>query len=187
MNIKYIGCKFEGCDKPHRRNGYCANHSQKFKRGTLYLEKTQRLCVENNCKRKHYAKGLCLRHYNKLRIRRISDINSNFRSEFEIGNLNFSYKECTSWARAVKRVFGNKCMECGWNEDTCDVHHIIPKSQDGLNTLSNAIILCPNHHKLADIGKLSKEYLQTITNNKINSLSVELEGNKNECLDNEVA
>lgn len=29
------GCKVEGCDKPHSSHGYCKNHCEKWKRGTL--------------------------------------------------------------------------------------------------------------------------------------------------------
>ena len=40
------------------------------------------------------------------------------------------------------------CSICGWNESTCDIHHIIPKSQDGSNEHNNLIIVCPNCHRI---------------------------------------
>jgi HNH endonuclease len=165
--VKYIGCKFESCDKPHRRNGYCANHSQKFKRGTLGLIKTVRLCSIENCGRKHYCKGFCLRHFRRDERRRIATRATNFRSNYEIGDLAFTYKEHSSWSKAVKRYLGDYCMICGWNEAPCDTHHIIAKSKSGLNTLKNAIVLCPNHHKLADIGILTVVELQVINSKAV--------------------
>lgn len=51
------------------------------------------------------------------------------------------------------------CSNCGWNEATCDVHHIIPRKNGGLDTNDNLCILCPNchrkvHNKVLDTNKL---------------------------------
>jgi len=55
----------------------------------------------------------------------------------------------------VRRHFGDlPCFICGWSEATCDVHHIVPRRDGGSNDLDNLVILCPNHHRLADQGKL---------------------------------
>lgn len=174
---KHKKCSYEGCSLPHRRNGYCANHSQKFKRGTLYTEKITKLCSVDNCDKKHYCKNLCNAHYRKEKRKKISTFVENTRTNYEKGDINFTYKHHENWARALKKCFGNKCMLCGWKEDSCDAHHIVPKREGGLNNLKNGIVLCPNHHKLADIGKLKKEYLSEIINNKIQSLLEELKGN----------
>lgn len=130
-------------------------------------------CNHEGCKNKHHAKGFCNTHYTLYRkANKVYKQNNNFK----LGNFTFNYKDRTNWSLSVKKVFSDKCMLCGWNEASCDTHHIIPFSEEGKNTLQNAIVLCPNHHKLADIGKLTKEYLQSITNSKIQSILEELKG-----------
>ncbi len=54
-----------------------------------------------------------------------------------------------SWSKAILRAKGSACQECGWDKDRCDVHHIIPKSCGGENTINNGIVLCPNCHRIA--------------------------------------
>ncbi len=57
------------------------------------------------------------------------------------------YRHRHSWAKAVIRERGNRCERCGWNRARCDVHHRILRCRRGLNTISNAIVLCPNCHR----------------------------------------
>lgn len=33
-------------------------------------------------------------------------------------------------------------------EARCDVHHRVPKAHGGLHTLANAVVLCPNCHRI---------------------------------------
>lgn len=49
-----------------------------------------------------------------------------------------------------------KCSNCGWNEASCDIHHIVPQSKGGTNDHTNLTNLCPNCHRLAHSNKLSK-------------------------------
>lgn len=58
------------------------------------------------------------------------------------------YSTRHSWAKAAIRHYGNKCMRCGWAEARCDVHHKTPRSKGGLNTIANAIVICPNCHRV---------------------------------------
>ncbi len=58
------------------------------------------------------------------------------------------YKTRHAWAKAAIRTFGNKCQLCGWAAARCDVHHKTKKSEGGLHTLENAIVLCPNCHRV---------------------------------------
>lgn len=51
-----------------------------------------------------------------------------------------------------KEIF-NVCERCGWNESTCDIHHIIPLSTLGGNNKNNFICLCPNCHRLVHTFK----------------------------------
>lgn len=52
--------------------------------------------------------------------------------------------------RTVSKIIarsGQGCMLCGWNEASCDIHHIIEKSNNGSNLNSNLIVVCPNCHR----------------------------------------
>lgn len=64
-----------------------------------------------------------------------------------------SNKRPSSWkklALLIKEERGNKCEKCGWAEANCDVAHIIPRSKGGKDTRENALVLCPNHHRILD-------------------------------------
>lgn len=147
------------------------------------MRKLQDNCNIDGCKNKHHAKGYCNTHYTSYRKSKGLYKQKN---NLKTGNIDFIYKDRTNWSLSVKNIFKNECMICKWNEASCDVHHILPFSQGGRNILRNAIVLCPNHHKLADVGKLTKEYLQNITNIKIKSILEELKGDKNVRMDDEI-
>lgn len=49
-----------------------------------------------------------------------------------------------------------RCVICGFDL-VVDVHHITPRTENGTNEFSNLITLCPNHHKLADLGFINVE------------------------------
>lgn len=56
------------------------------------------------------------------------------------------------------------CAICEWNESTCDIHHIIEKSNGGTDDISNLIIVCPNHHRMIHTNKCySIDYLQSLS------------------------
>lgn len=50
----------------------------------------------------------------------------------------------------MRRIYGDTCMICGWNYASCDTHHIFGQARGGSNELTNLIVLCPNHHRMAD-------------------------------------
>ena len=54
----------------------------------------------------------------------------------------------------ICRRMNMSCSRCGWNEEICDIHHIVPKRKGGSDDHSNLTYLCPNCHRLADRGKL---------------------------------
>lgn len=60
----------------------------------------------------------------------------------------FIFKTKGAWSRAAKRAYGAACQRCGWKEAFCDVHHKLPRAQGGKNTIANAIVLCPNCHRV---------------------------------------
>lgn len=57
------------------------------------------------------------------------------------------YRQSHAWGRALIRERGNRCELCGWDKARCDAHHRVPKYRGGQNTLSNGIVVCPNHHR----------------------------------------
>jgi hypothetical protein len=60
-------------------------------------------------------------------------------------------------------AYGHRCMIPG-----CDfthmvhVHHIVPRVEQGVDELENCILLCPNHHSMADAELFEREYLLSI-------------------------
>jgi hypothetical protein len=69
-----------------------------------------------------------------------------FPTKFEdlsIGQLAFVCKE-----------LGLPCATCGWNETTCDLHHILARKDGGTDVHSNLTHICPNCHRKAHEGKL---------------------------------
>jgi hypothetical protein len=64
----------------------------------------------------------------------------------------------SGWTR-VRRYFGNRCVICGWDEVNCDIAHIEPGKG---NLIENLILLCPNHHRMYDRGKITLKEMLTI-------------------------
>jgi 5-methylcytosine-specific restriction endonuclease McrA len=56
---------------------------------------------------------------------------------------------------------GTRCCypNCG-ETISLEVHHIIPRSEGGINKENNLIVLCNNHHHLADRGAIPRERLK---------------------------
>lgn len=58
------------------------------------------------------------------------------------------YKTRHAWAKAAVKHYGNRCEKCGWSAARCDVHHRHHKADGGLHTIENAVVLCPNCHRI---------------------------------------
>lgn len=67
---------------------------------------------------------------------------------YSIEGGNRCYKTRHAWAKAAIRLYGNACEVCGWNLARCDVHHRKAKSKGGMHTIANAMVLCPNCHRI---------------------------------------
>lgn len=80
-------------------------------------------------------------------------------------------------ALATYCSYDYKCALCGW-QATPDliihngayqfahgnsIHHITPASEGGTEEDTNIILLCPNHHKQADLGLIPREELRKHT------------------------
>lgn len=72
--------------------------------------------------------------------------------------------------RTISKILhrANKgCAICGWNESTCDIHHIIERKNGGKDNIDNLIIVCPNCHRIIHNNKkYSIEYLQNLSIDK---------------------
>lgn len=82
-------------------------------------------------------------------------------------------------SQAVYIAYGSKCALCGWQATPDlieydgkiqfahgnEIHHIQPIKDGGTETPDNLILLCPNHHKQADLGLISQEELRRHTVN----------------------
>ncbi len=53
------------------------------------------------------------------------------------------------------------CAICGFDV-VVSVHHIVPKSEGGSDDIDNLIVLCPNHHAMADRDLISRERLSQL-------------------------
>ena len=73
----------------------------------------------------------------------------------------------------IREQAQNLCEVCRdnniYNYRNLEVHHItkLKENPDGLLEDSNLICLCIKHHRQADNGKLSKEYLQKLAMRRI--------------------
>lgn len=60
----------------------------------------------------------------------------------------------------ISRAFMfDDCGICGWNETSCDLAHIVPLKDGGLDILENTVILCPNHHRMFDRGMIDLDII----------------------------
>ena len=81
-------------------------------------------------------------------------------------------------ALAIYEAYGGKCAICGWQATPelitdrkgaiqyahgNEIHHITPASEGGTDSPDNVILLCPNHHKQADIGIIERAELRKYT------------------------
>ena len=64
--------------------------------------------------------------------------------------------------KSLQRILGHlPCEICGWKEAVRDIHHILPVSKGGKNTLDNVLCVCPNHHRMFHNNLVSKEAIET--------------------------
>ena len=58
--------------------------------------------------------------------------------------------------RTISKIINRSnigCVLCGWNDSTCDIHHIIERKNGGSDDLTNLIIVCPNCHRVIHSNK----------------------------------
>ena len=124
---------------------FCSNRC-----GTIYSNAHRKyldlVCQNPNCNLSFKSKSKVAKYCskqccNKHRLQKFKD------------KMGKSYCTRTTLSIRVRKAIGEenlKCFICGWKEDACDIHHILPSSNGGTNEFSNLTVLCPNHHRLAD-------------------------------------
>jgi predicted restriction endonuclease len=94
--------------------------------------------------------------------------------------------------KKLKKTYSNCCQICGEQLTLIDglvyseVHHIQPfnKEHKGIDDHPNMLVLCPNHHKLFDLGIIAldpedhKILLHINPNNKLNKTRLKLSEHK---------
>lgn len=120
----------------------------------------------------NYICEKCGKEFKSLKIKKgkhihCNDCKRNVVHYKDINNTT-SIKELSK--RTITKILNraNKgCSICGWNESTCDIHHIIKKSDGGTNEHNNLIIVCPNCHRIIHTtNKYSIEFLQSLSMEK---------------------
>ena len=78
--------------------------------------------------------------------------------------------------RKDSRYLCSVCEDKGiYNYNELEVHHIVPIKEDKSKLLddSNLICLCRLHHRLAEEGKIDRDYLLKLAKQRINKLNNE--------------
>ena len=175
-------------------SGYCAkSYSNKFvkvnkqancidckKKLIISSQASIKTCRCEDCKKKVKGKKIhaykcekCGETFNRLTIHRDRKIHCE-KCKRQVRYINDIEKvksilELSS--RTVQKIIkraNRKCEICGWNESTCDIHHVIEKKNKGTDDSNNLIIICPNCHRVIHTNKdkYKKEFLLTKTIDK---------------------
>ena len=132
----------------HLRIGVCANCGLEFS-------------YSNKGAERKYCSPECQRHY--WALKRYYDNPDKYSDHSHAGYL----------SNVILPLYNRRCAICGWRATdniirikgktqwACgnEIHHIVPVSEGGKASLENLILLCPNHHKLADMGLIDRQTL----------------------------
>ncbi len=120
-------------------------------------------------------------------LQRIKHINSLMKgvSQERIASIvSHTVRKDTAMIKALKKLCGYRCQfpGCGTRITKrsggyyIEVAHILPVSEGGRSTLGNLIVLCPNHHKELDYGKLKVvEQSETLVSGSLNGTPFRIE------------
>jgi hypothetical protein len=70
------------------------------------------------------------------------------------------YTSPATFRYMIRREFRDRCAICGWDEAPCDVAHIDGRKDGGAATLDNVTMLCPNHHRMFNLGLIPAEEIR---------------------------
>ena len=98
-----------------------------------------------------------------LRLKEYWDKHPEKKKQNNIHSQKGKHKEPTSLLELSKRTISKicrrlkiGCSNCEWKEEICDIHHILARKDGGTDEHTNLTYLCPNCHRLAGKGKLTK-------------------------------
>lgn len=77
-------------------------------------------------------------------------------------NISSIYGISSRTAKKILKRIGIGCSNCGWNESTCDIHHIEGRKIPDCHNHNNLSLLCPNCHRLVHDGLLNKDKLKNL-------------------------
>jgi predicted restriction endonuclease len=75
------------------------------------------------------------------------------------------YTSPSTFRRMIRPGFIDRCALCNWAEAPCDVAHIVARKAGGTDDLENVVMLCPNHHRMFDLGLIPAEEIRTARTN----------------------
>jgi len=107
--------------------------------------------------RKHIREGV-IKAYAEGRIRKPENHSQTIGRAIKTGRpFSFGAMSTRTIQKVMKRI-GAKCALCGWNESSCDIHHVFGRKIENAHALNNLIILCPNHHRLVHNRALAHKW-----------------------------
>jgi predicted restriction endonuclease len=72
----------------------------------------------------------------------------------------------------ARRELYDRCAICGWDEASCDVAHIVALRDGGADEIGNVTMLCPNHHRMYDTGRIPVEVVRETRRNVVRAGAV---------------
>lgn len=64
--------------------------------------------------------------------------------------------------RSLAKLNAHKCLSCGWDRTSCDIHHIRGRKIENPDACTNMTLLCPNCHRLVHERKLDIMTVKTL-------------------------
>jgi hypothetical protein len=108
----------------------------------------QKVIASNSLTRMFPVQSCGCMNHTRAQVKRKPDGPWNEGKSYIINGGSHCYKTRHGWAKAAVKHYGNRCEKCGWDKAPCDVHHRHEKAKGGAHTIENAIVLCPNCHRL---------------------------------------
>lgn len=108
----------------------------------------QKRIASNSLMRRNPVQSCGCMNHTRAQSKRRPDGVWNEGKSYAIKDGEHCYRTRHGWAKAVLNFYGNRCQRCGWAEAKCDAHHLVPKASGGRHTIANAIVLCPNCHRV---------------------------------------
>lgn len=78
------------------------------------------------------------------------------------GRRNVLVWKSTAFRGLVRKLLVDRCVLCGWDETKNDVCHIVARKDGGDDVIENVVMLCPNHHRLYDSGRIERSEIMAV-------------------------